>query len=375
MIYLDSAANAKVLKKVLDSYNEASIKYFANPNSSHKLGLEVKNRIDLATKNIAKFLGVKDNEIIYTSGASESNNLVVQGVLNKYKEKGKHVIIGSFEHSSIVAPANKMMSNGFDVDIVKIDENGLINIKAIEELIRDDTILISISLVDSELGIIQNIDEIGSFLKEKYPNIILHTDASQGISKTNFNFKNVDLVTIAPHKFGGLNGIGILIKKENINLEPIIYGGKSTTIFRSGTPNAPMIISLEKAFEISLNNYKKYKDYIKKLHDHAINKLKNIECIKLNSNDYSINNTINFSVLGFEGKDIQDKLSNKDIFVSTSSACSSDNTYSRVVYNLTNDIERAKSSIRISFTYENTIEELDEFFKKLTNIIEESNEE
>lgn len=367
MIYLDTAANAKVENEVLDSYVEVTKKYFANPNSSHKLGLEVKEKIDEASKAIANYLGVSNDELIYTSGASESNNLVVQGVLKK--SNGKHIIIGPFEHSSIVAPSNKMTSLGFEVDIVDFNDDGIVEIEELEKLIRDDTVLISISLVDSELGIRQNIEEIAKYLKEKHPNILFHTDASQAVGKTDFDFTNVDLVTIAPHKFGGLNGIGILIKRKDIMLEPIIYGGKSTTIFRSGTPNASMIISLEKAFEVALNNYKNKKNHIKELHDYAIEKLNNIDNAVINSNKYSVNNTINFSIIGKDSKEIQDKLSEKDIFVSTSSACSSDSAYSRVVFNLTKDETRARSSLRISFSYENTKEELDIFFDALKEII------
>ena len=369
MIYLDTAANAKVEKEVLDSYNEATLKYFANPNSNHSLGIEAKKRIDEANKKIANYLGFKENEIIYTSGASESNNLVIQGVLNKYKNKGKHIIIGPFEHSSIVAPANKMTQSGFTVDILNTNEDGIVEIDELKRLIKDDTILISLAFVDSELGIRQNIEEIGKFLKENYPNILFHTDASQAIGKTDFNFENVDLITIAPHKFGGLNGIGILIKREDIVLEPIIYGGKSTTIFRSGTPNTAMIISLEKAFEVALNNYKNKKDYIKDLHDYAIEKLNEINLIDINSNKYSVNNTINFSIKNNLGKDVMDELSKREIFISTSSACSSDASYSRVVKMRTGSEDRAKSSVRISFSYENTKEEIDIFIKNLKEII------
>ena len=213
MIYLDYAANAPVDKEVLDVFNEATIKYFANPNSTHKLGLEAKNAIDNASKNIAKYLGLPDDEIIFTSGASESNNLVIQGICNRYKTRGKHIIISKLEHSSIVAPASYMQSLGFDVDLVSVNKDGIIDIEELKSLIRDDTILVSITSVDSELGIRQPIEEIGKMLKE-YPNIYFHTDASQIIGKEHIDLKDVDLVTIAPHKFYGINGFGLLVKRK-----------------------------------------------------------------------------------------------------------------------------------------------------------------
>lgn len=367
MIYLDTAANSKVDKNSLDVFYDACEKYYANPNSIHKVGLEVKEKIDESTSIIAKYLGVKEDEIIYTSGASESNNLAVFGIVNKYK--GKHIITTKLEHSSIISPLSKLQSNGYEVDFIDTKEDGLIDINTLKELIRDDTVLISITSVDSELGIKENIEEIGKFLKENYPRIIFHTDASQMIGKTSFDFKDVDLVTIAPHKFGALNGIGILIKKEGIELEPIIYGGKSTTKYRSGTPNAPMIISLAATFKNVFDNFEERSNYIKKLHDYAIDKINEIEGSYINSTSNSIPNTINFSIRGVVSKDIMLKLSEKDIYVSTTSACSSDSSYSRVVFSYTKDEELARSSIRISFSYENTIEELDVFFNELRNII------
>ena len=372
MIYLDTAANSKVDKKSLDVFYDACEKYYANPNSIHKVGLEVKEKIDESTSIIAKYLGVKEEEIIYTSGASESNNLAIFGIANKYN--GKHIITTKLEHSSIISPLSKLQKEGYDVDFIDTKEDGTIDINTLKDLIRNDTVLISITSVDSELGIKENIVEIGEFLKKNYPKIIFHTDASQSIGKTSFDFKNVDLVTIAPHKFGALNGIGILIKKEGIELEPIIYGGKSTTKYRSGTPNAPMIISLAQTFKNVFDNFEDRSKHIKDLHDYAVNKINDIKGSNINSTINSINNTINFSIRGIVARDVMLKLSEKDIYVSTTSACSSDSTYSRVVFSYTRDEELARSSIRISFNYENTKEELDTFFTVLNDILGEYND-
>lgn len=361
MIYLDYAANSPVDELVLDTYYEATKKYFANPNSTHKLGLEAKNVIDNTTKNIAKNLNVLSEEIIYTSGASESNNLVIQGVLNRYKNKGKHIIISKLEHNSIIAPLQVMQNNGFEVDMVGLNKDGLIDLDELKRLIRDDTILVSISSVDSELGIKQPIEEIAKLLKN-YDNIIFHTDASQSIGKININFEDVDLVTIAPHKFYGINGIGALIKKKNIGLVPIIYGGKSTTIYRSGTPALPLIVSLDKALELALSNLEERNKYVKHLNEIVKSELLKYSDIHINSTENSIPYTINFSIQGILSKDFVNRLSEKEVYVSTKSACCPDGTPSKSVYALTGNKKEASSSIRISLSHLTKEEELNEFF-------------
>ena len=371
MIYLDYAANAPVDKEVLDVFNEATIKYFANPNSAHKLGVEAKEAIDKATKNIANNLGVSEDEVIYTSGASESNNLVIQGLPERYKSRGKHIIISKLEHSSIVAPAQHMQELGFEVDMVGVTKDGLIDIEELKSLIREDTILVSITSVDSELGIRQPIEEIGRILKE-YPNLYFHTDASQIIGKERIDFTNVDLVTIAPHKFYGINGFGLLVKKKEVGLKPIIYGGKSTTIYRSGTPVTGSVLALDKALELALFKLDERKKYITELHDLVIDKLKERNFI-INSTPNSIPNTINFSVKGVISNVFVQLLGNKEVYISSKTSCCPENAPSKSIYALTNDKSLANSSMRISLSHLTTKEEIDKFFEIFDETLEEYN--
>lgn len=212
MIYLDYT-NSPVDKDVLNTFYDTSNKYFANPNSFHKLGLEAKKLIDEATINIAKNLNVLPEEIIYTSGASESNNLAIKGICERYKSVGNHIIVSTLEHNSVIAPSAVMQELGFDVEVAPVNKDGLIDLEELQKMLRNDTILVSICSVDSEIGIKQPIEEIAKILK-KYPNCHFHTDASQAIGKTFVDFSDVDLITIAPHKFYGLNGTGLLIKKK-----------------------------------------------------------------------------------------------------------------------------------------------------------------
>lgn len=371
MIYLDYAANAPVDKEVLDVFNEATVKYFANPNSMHKLGVEAKEAIDKATKNIANNLGVSEDEVIYTSGASESNNLVIQGLPERYKSRGKHIIISKLEHSSIVAPAQHMQELGFEVDMVGVTKDGLIDIDELKSLIRENTILVSITSVDSELGIRQPIEEIGRILKE-YPNLYFHTDASQIIGKERIDFTDVDLVTIAPHKFYGINGFGLLVKKKEVGLKPIIYGGKSTTIYRSGTPVTGSVLALDKALELALFKLDERKKYITELHDLVIEKLKERNFI-INSTPNSIPNTINFSVKGVISNVFVQLLGNKEVYISSKTSCCPENAPSKSIYALTNDKSLANSSMRISLSHLTTKEEIDKFFEIFDETLEEYN--
>lgn len=373
MVYFDYAANPKVDKEVLDTYYDIALKYFANPNSNHKLGKDVKNLIDKSTSSIAKKLNVLDEEIIYTSGSTETNNLVIKGVCERYKNRGKHIIISALEHNSIMSSITKMQEDGFDVDVIGVNSDGLIDINELKTKLRNDTILVSICTVDSELGIIQPIEEIGMLLKN-YPNVIFHTDATQSVGKINIDFKDVDLVTISPHKFYGLNSFGLLIKRKNISLKPQIVGGRSTTVYRSGTPDVSMIVALDKALELALNNLDNRYNYVKELNKELKEFLKKYDKIVINSKDNSIPYVINFSVKGIKSTEFAKLLEDKDIYVSTKTACCPVETPSKIVYAVTNDKTLSNSSIRLSICHLTTKEEILEFMKTFDEIYKELEE-
>ncbi len=370
MIYLDYAASTPVDDEVLNTFYETTKKYFANPNSHHKLGLQAKELIDKSTLKIAQNLNVLPDEIIYTSGASESNNLVIKGICERYKSKGKHILISSLEHNSIVAAATIMQELGFEVELIPINKDGLIDINKLKEMIREDTILVSVCSVDSEIGLKQPIEEIGELLKQ-YPNCVFHSDASQSIGKININYENVDLVTIAPHKFYGLNGFGILIKKKNIGLKPQINGGKSTTIFRSGTPDVANIVATEKALDIAITNLEERYNYVKKLSDKIKKKLKEYNNIHINNTENSIPYTINFSIKGIKSLEIAEQLEKYDIFVSTKTSCCPIETPSKLVYALTKDKGLSTSSLRLSLSHLTKENEIDEFLRVFDIIYKE----
>lgn len=362
MIYLDYSATTPVNEEVLKVFNKVCLEYPGNSNSLHSLGIKSKELEDYATEKIAKLLKVKPSEIIYTSGSSESNNTAIKGVCNKYKNRGNHIITTNLEHSSVIAPLNYLTKEGFTVDYVKIKDNGLVDIDNLKELLTDETILVSISIVDSEIGIRQNINEIGKLLKE-YPKCIFHVDCTQGIGKINIDFTNIDLASISAHKFYGLKGIGLLIKKENIVIEPLIHGGKSTTIYRSGTPPLPLIVSLMKALELIIPNIDKNYEYITKLNNIIKDKLSTYELVHINSTENSIPHILNFSLLKIKPETFIHALEEYNIFISTKSACSKSNTISSSVYALTKNEELSYQTLRISLSYLTTIEEVNKFLE------------
>lgn len=362
MIYLDYAASTPVDSDVLDNFIKVTKEEYANPNSNHELGLRAKELIDDCTDIIAKLLNVSSEEIIYTSGATESNNLVIRGIAERYKNRGKHILVSSLEHNSIISSCTYLQEIGFDIDLIPINKDGLIDIDILKTMIREDTILVSVCSVDSEIGLKQPIEEIGNLLKE-YDNIVFHTDASQAIGKVNIDYSNCDLITIAPHKFYGMNGISILVKRKNISLKPLILGGKSTTVYRSGTPITNMISSTSIALDKAINLMNERNEYISKLNNKIISKLKEYNEVHVNNTDKSIPHTINISIKGIKSDIFAAKLNENGIMISTKTSCCPLNTPSKLVYALTKDKSLAATSIRISLSHLTKEFEIDEFLK------------
>ena len=299
-------------------------------------------------------------EVIYTSGSSESNNLAIKGVCLKHEGIGKHIITTNLEHSSIYGPIGYLQKLGYEVDFVKT-KNGQVDIDDLKKLLRDDTVLVTIASVNSETGVLQNIEEIADLLKDK--KCFFHVDMTQSMGKVNVNFDNVDLISFSAHKFYGLKGIGVLLRRENVTLEPLIHGGKSTSIYRSGTPALPLIVSISKALRLALTDLDKKYDYIKDLNLYLREELSKYPNVRINSTDNSIPHILNLSVMHAKPESMQHAIEDYDIYISTQSACSANNPVSRAVLEVTNDEEVAKHSIRVSLSSLTTKDEVDEFLK------------
>lgn len=365
MIYLDYSATTPVNEEVLNSYIETTKKMVGNPNSLHKLGIEAKSLIDAATRQIANILKVKPNEIIYTSGASESNNTAIKGICLKYQNRGKHIITTHLEHSSIIEPLNYLKRQGFEVEYVNITENGMVDIEDLKKKIRDDTILVTIASINSEVGIVQPIKDIAALLK-KYPKVYFHSDITQSLGKEKVDLTDVDLASFSAQKFYGMKGIGGLVKKENVVIEPLIHGGKSTTKDRSGTPATALIVSMAKALRLAYENLEEKQKYVKELNIFLRNELEKNE-ITINSPEVAIPNILNISLENIKPETVLHALEEKEIYISTKTACAT-NDSSDAVYAITKDEEKAKYSLRISLSYLTTKKELEIFITELVRI-------
>ena len=362
MIYLDYAANTPVDEEVLYSFVKATRKYIANPNSSHPLGKEAKEEIDKVSEEIADYFHTKKESVIYTSGSSESNNLVIKGISEIRKKFGNKIIISAVEHSSVVAPCNYLSSQGFDVSVIPLTKEGIVDLDVLEKELDDNTILVSICAVDSELGTIQPINEINKMVK-KYPNAVFHTDATQAIGKVKFDYTGIDFVSFGPHKFFGLNGFGVLINANNLKLTPLIHGGKSTTIFRSGTPVTANVIALGCAFEIATSKLDERYKYITNLNQALRNELEKLDYVHINSPKEAMPNTLNISLVNKDTKKVVEELGKHKIYLSTTTACALGNMPSKSVFAITGSEILASNTIRISISHLTTMDEIKEFLK------------
>lgn len=364
MIYFDNAATTKIDQSILDSFIALNNKYFANPSSNHKLGHEVNHIEEMARTQIANILNVLPEEVIFTSGATESNNLAIKGTAFKYQNRGKHLITTKVEHPSVLNAFKFLEDFGFTVTYLNVNEECKISIEELKASLREDTILVSIMSVNNEVGSINNIDEIGKLLKN-YPKIIFHSDATQSIGKIDFDYKDVDLLSMSAHKLHGFKGSGVLIKKKKVDLMPINSGGGQEFGYRSGTNNFPYEVSISKAIRLGFEKMKENYLYVKNLNEYARSLLSEIKEVNINSPIDASPYILNFYT-NKKASVVAEFLSIKDIYVSTKSACSSKKeSYSYVIYEMGKGNFASSNSIRLSFDRSNTMEEVKEFVNAL----------
>lgn len=373
MIYLDYSATTPTREEVLDSFVEVSKNYIGNANSLHKLGLDSKKLMNRAVEQVANIFHVDQNEVIFTSSASEANNMALKGIALAYKTRGMHIVTTKLEHSSILESVDYLESIGYSVSYVPVDENGLVSIEEIGKVMRNDTILVSIHHVNSEVGIVQNSAEIGKFLKEKYPKVFFHVDGTQSVGKIPVSLENIDLFTCSAHKFYGLKGISCLIKKKNVGLIPFIHGGKSQSEFRSGTPAVALMVSFAKALRLALVDLDKNLKIVSEMNEYLRTELAQIPNVIINSPSTAIPHILNISILGIKPETMLHALEQEEIYISTKTACSKDHSASLSLITMGKDLDTSSRSIRISLSYLTTKTELEEFLKILKNKIKELN--
>lgn len=362
MIYLDYSANTPADPAVLDAFYQTERRYIGNPNSTHPAGQAARAEMARVTDSIAALLGVLPQEIIYTSGASESNNLALKGIVQASRHVGKHIVSTALEHSSVGGALSALQQQGCEIDLVDIRQDGTLDLEQLRELLRKDTVLVAVCAVDSELGTVQPIREIAEILKD-YPNCRLHVDATQAVGKTELVLDGVDTMSIAPHKFYGLNGSGLLVKKKHLFIEPQIHGGGSTTPYRSGTPALGLAVSMETALRLALKEQNERVAQIAALNRRLRTELGKYPAVRFNSPENAVPHILNLSVSGVKGTVFQRELGRHGVCVSVKSACSTEGTPSKAVYAVSHDRKNALSSWRISLSHLTTEAEITEFLQ------------
>ena len=362
MIYLDYSANTPVDARVLEQFCAVERRCIGNANSHHQAGSAAKVEIDAATIKIASLLGVQPAEIIYTSGASEANNFALKGLARLSRYAGRHIISTPLEHSSVSGTLTALQEQGYEIDLLGVKQDGTVDLEHLKDLLRPDTICVAVTLVDSELGVVQPVQEIAAILKA-YPHCHLHVDATQAVGKIPVSFEGVDTMSLTAHKFYGLNGIGLLIKRRNLVLEPLIHGGESTTIYRSGTPTVALASSLACALDLAVTDLPGRVDHVAKLNAELRAALSTYPLVRINSPEHAIPHVLNLSVRNVKGTVFQRELDAKGVCVSVKSACSSDGLPSRAVFAVSRDRRNALSSWRISLSHLTTEDEIKAFLQ------------
>lgn len=360
MIYLDYSANTPVDARVLEQFCAVERRCIGNANSHHQAGSAAKAEIDAATIKIASLLGVQPAEIIYTSGASEANNFALKGLARLSRHTGRHIISTPLEHSSVSGTLTALQEQGYEIDLLDVKQDGTVDLEHLKDLLRPDTICVAVTLVDSELGVVQPVQEIAAILKA-YPHCHLHVDATQAVGKIPVSFEGVDTMSLTAHKFYGLNGIGLLVKRRNLALEPLIHGGESTTIYRSGTPTVALASSLACALDLAVTDLPGRVDHVAKLNAELRAALSTYPLVRINSPEHAIPHVLNLSVRNVKGTVFQRELDAKGVCVSVKSACSSDGLPSRAVFAVSRDRRNALSSWRISLSHLTTEDEIKAF--------------
>ncbi len=389
-IYLDNSATTPVDKRVLTAMSKYWSFDFANPSSIHSMGVKAKVALQKARNTIANFIGGHDREIIFTSGGTEANNLAIFGLINSIRKEGlpaqagkkyseMHFITTEIEHSSISECLKELELRGAKVDYLKVNEFGLVNPKDLREMIRPETLLISVGYVNSEIGVIQPIKEIIKEIRHKRKEFhdsrfglpYLHTDASQAGLYLNMNVEElgVDLLTLDAQKMYGPKGVGALYIRDGIKISPIMFGGGQEKGIRSGTENIPLIVGFAEAVQLAQKNKEKENKRLIKIRDYFFENIKKFvpDAIINGCTENRLPNNINISISGQDGEMLVFRLDETGIICSSSSACASGNGESEVVKKISNNNDRAKSTLRFSMNKNTKIENIRKLLKILKN--------
>lgn len=376
MIYFDYSATTPVHPEVVRTIQEVLTRYYGNPSSLHGLGVQAELLLSRARQQIADLLQVPKETIIFTSGGTESNNLAIKGTALRWQQRGKHIITTAIEHASVYEPAMQLRQMGFDVTVLPVDQNGQVHPEQVEKAIREDTILVSIMHVNNEIGTIQPIAKIGEMLKQ-YPKVQFHVDAVQALGKIPVRPQELglDLMSLAAHKFRGPKGIGILYKRETLDIDPLIAGGGQEGGLRSGTENVPYIVGMAKAMRLAIDEQEKTLAHVRKLKNRLLERLRGLQGVVVNSpvdERLAVPHIVNVSCPGLKSEVIVHALEQRGFYISSRSACSSsEEKPSRVLLAIGASEMQASSGLRISIAKEHTAEDIDRLADALDEVTKE----
>lgn len=373
IIYMDNAATTPVKPEVLDAMLPYFTEKFGNPSSIYSISSQNKKDITTARETIAKAINTDTANIYFTAGGSESDNWALKATAEAYANKGRHIITSKIEHHAILHTCDYLEKRGYEITYIDVDENGIVDLKQLEEAIRPDTILISIMFANNEIGTIEPIAEIGKIAKKH--GVLFHTDAVQAFTQVPIDVEemNIDMLSVSGHKINGPKGIGFLYIRKGVKIRSFVHGGAQERSRRAGTENVPGIIGLAKATEIAVGNMKERTAKEIEVRNHIIERVMNeIPYTRLNGDrERRLPNNINFSFRFIEGESMLIMLDSFGICASSGSACTSgalDPSHVLLAIGLPHEI--AHGSLRLTISEDTTMEDADFVVDKLKGIVE-----
>lgn len=369
MIYFDNAATTKIYDDALTSYVQVSQKFFGNPSSLHQLGVDAYQVLTKARAQVASLLSVQPEEIFFTSGGTESNNWAIKGTALEKSVFGKHIITTKIEHPSVLQTCKQLERFGFEVTYLDVDSKGIVSVDQLKESLRKDTILVSVMAVNNEVGAVQPIAEIAKVLEE-YPSIHFHVDAVQAVERASqlLAVGRIDLLSLSAHKFHGPRGVGIMYKKFGRKIQALLTGGGQEKGERSTTENLPGIVATTKALRMALEE----KSVTGELRSQLWKELATKPKIHIFSPEDGASHVLCFAIKGVRGEVVVHAFENHGIYISTTSACSSKKAdSSSTLYAMDVPTEWATGAVRVSFSNDNTKEEVEQFITVLHQLMKQ----
>ena len=375
-IYLDHAATTRPYDQVVQAVARTMQESFGNPSSLHQLGVEAEEALEKSREMIAASLQVEPGEVTFTSGGTETNNMVLKGISQARQKAGKHIIASAIEHKSVLNTLQAMEEQGFEVTYLPVTSHGIIDMNALRDALREDTILVSIMHVNNETGAIQPVDQVADILRKQKSQALLHSDAVQSYGKIPLHPKQsgIDLLTISSHKVHGPKGAGALYKDREVPMVPLIEGGEQERGLRSGTENLPAIVGFSKAVELnfheSFEKQQKMRHLKNTLHARLKEQFENL-VTNTPEDEHAAPHILNVSFPRMKGEVLLRHLEAKGIFVSTGSACTSGrNTPSHVLNAMGVENDKVQGALRFSFSPENQQEDIEYVMEHMVPIVE-----